>query len=95
MRALGSLIQCFDTMASSGFAGGGRQGLAFAIQSQRELQELCQLVSFVLKRLLLWPNGFCREYQRGKLHCTVNLLFYGFGLVCFANKNKNCHLSYS
>ena len=44
MRALGSLIQCFDSMASSGFAGGGRQGLSFAIQSQRELQELCQQV---------------------------------------------------
>ena len=36
-----------------------------------------------------------REYQRGKYHCTVDLLFDWFGLVCFANKNKNCHLSYS
>ncbi len=26
---------------------------------------------------------------------TVDLLFDLFGLVCFANKNKNCELSYS
>jgi hypothetical protein len=31
----------------------------------------------------------------GKYHCTIYLLFYWFGLVCFANKNKNCQLSYS
>jgi len=31
-----------------------------------------------------------REYLRGKYHCTVDLLFDWFGLVCFANKNKNC-----
>jgi len=31
-----------------------------------------------------------REYQRGKYHCTIDLLFDWFGLVCFANKNKNC-----
>jgi len=30
----------------------------------------------------------------GKYHCTVDLLFYWFGLVCFANKNKNFQLSY-
>jgi hypothetical protein len=36
----------------------------------------------------------CREYQRGKYHCTVDPLF-DFGLVCFANKNKNFQLSYS
>jgi len=30
-----------------------------------------------------------------KYHCTVDLLFNYFGLVCFANKNKNCRLSYS
>jgi hypothetical protein len=27
---------------------------------------------------------------RGKYHCTIDLLFDWFGLVCFANKNKNC-----
>jgi hypothetical protein len=27
--------------------------------------------------------------ERGKYHCTVDLLFDWFGLVCFANKNKN------
>jgi hypothetical protein len=36
-----------------------------------------------------------REYQRGKYHCTFDLLFDWFGLVCFANKNKNCQLAYS
>jgi len=36
-----------------------------------------------------------REYLRGKSHCTIDLLFDWFGLVCFANKNKNCQLSYS
>jgi hypothetical protein len=28
-------------------------------------------------------------------HCTIDLLFVWFGLVCFANQNKNCQLSYS
>jgi len=31
-----------------------------------------------------------REYLRGKYHCTIDLLFDWFGLVCLANKNKNC-----
>jgi hypothetical protein len=31
----------------------------------------------------------------GKYYCTIDLLFDWFGLVCFANKNKNCQLSYS
>ncbi len=31
--------------------------------------------------------------EGGKYHCTIDLLFDWFGLVCFANKNKNfsCH----
>ncbi len=36
-----------------------------------------------------------REYLGGKYHCTVDLLFDWFGFVCFANKNKNCQLSYN
>ncbi len=36
-----------------------------------------------------------REYWKGKYYCTIDLLFDWFGLVCFANKNKNCQLSYS
>jgi len=32
---------------------------------------------------------------KGEYHCTIDLLFDWFGLVCFANKNKNCQLSYS
>ncbi len=35
-----------------------------------------------------------REYLRGKYHGTIDL-FDWFGLVCFANKIKNCQLSYS
>jgi hypothetical protein len=31
----------------------------------------------------------------GKYHCTIDLLFDWFGLVCSENKNKNCQLSYS
>jgi hypothetical protein len=30
---------------------------------------------------------------KGKYHCTVDLLFDWFGLVCFANKHKNCRKS--
>ncbi len=29
-----------------------------------------------------------REYLRGKYHCTIDLLFDWFGLVCLANKTK-------
>ncbi len=36
-----------------------------------------------------------REYYRGKYHCAVDILLDWFGLVCFANKNNNCQLSYS
>ncbi len=46
----------------------------------------------------MWQNKLeClnREYLRGKYHCTVDLLFDWFRLVCFANKNKKYQLSYS
>jgi len=36
-----------------------------------------------------------REHSRGKYHCAVELLFDLFGLICFANKSKNCQFSYS
>jgi hypothetical protein len=29
-----------------------------------------------------------REYQRGKYHCTIDLLFDWFGLICFVNKKQ-------
>jgi hypothetical protein len=37
--------------------------------------------------------GSIREYSKGKYHCTNDLLFDWFGLVCFANKTKivSCH----
>ncbi len=38
---------------------------------------------------------FVQGILRGKHHCTIDLLFDWFGLVCFANKNKKCQLSYS
>jgi len=31
----------------------------------------------------------------GKYHCTIDLLCDLFGLACFANKNRNCKLSYN
>jgi hypothetical protein len=34
-----------------------------------------------------WKQGR-REGEREKYHCTVDLLSYLFGFVCFANKNK-------
>jgi hypothetical protein len=39
--------------------------------------------------------GRAGNTKGGKYHCTVDLLFDCIGLVCFANKNKNCQLSYS
>jgi len=55
---------------------------------------------FVFRSLLILREGpflvsQSREYLRGKYHCTIDLLFDWFGLVCFENKNKNCLLSYS
>jgi hypothetical protein len=40
-------------------------------------------------RLGWMSNTQARVYLRGKYHCTIDLLFDWFGLVCFANKNKN------
>jgi hypothetical protein len=46
-----------------------------------------------------WSRALPLCYRQGTLrgiyHCTIDLLFDWFGLVCFANKNKNCQLSYS
>jgi hypothetical protein len=49
----------------------------------------------IAKTSILFFIAESREYYRGKYHCTVDLLFGWFGLFCFANKNKNCELSYS
>ncbi len=40
-------------------------------------------------------HGCCQGILKEKYHCTVDLLSDWFGLVCFANKNKNCQLPYS
>jgi hypothetical protein len=60
-------------------------------QHQQQGANVIQFVSFVTET----PVDCTREQKRGKYHCTVDLLFDLFGLVCFANKNKNCQLSYS
>ncbi len=49
--------------------------------------DICGLINNVI--------SCTREYSRGKYHCTTDLLFDLFELACFANKNKNCQLSYS
>jgi len=36
-----------------------------------------------------------REDSEWLITVPFDLLFDWFGLVCFANKNKNCELSYS
>jgi hypothetical protein len=39
-----------------------------------------------------WPNCFDREYQKGKYHCAIDLMFDSFGLVHFAKtKIVSCH----
>ncbi len=43
---------------------------------------------------LIW-NRFWQGILKGEYHYTIDLLFDWFGLVCFANKNKNCQLSCS
>jgi hypothetical protein len=48
--------------------------------------ELCNIPHWWLFQWIL--NG-------GEYHSTIDLLFDWFGLACFANKNKNCQLSYS
>ena len=48
--------------------------------------------------IVVWGSGHyseCLFISPGKYHCTVDLLFDWFGLAFFANKNKNCQLSYS
>jgi hypothetical protein len=42
--------------------------------------------------MVLFYNIGPGEYSRGKYHCTIDLLFDWFGLVCFANKKiVSCH----
>jgi hypothetical protein len=43
----------------------------------------------------LWEASVYVNASNIQYHCTVDLLFDWFGLVGFANKNKNCQLSYS
>jgi hypothetical protein len=45
--------------------------------------------------LFVWTDDQHHGILKWKYHCTVDLLFDLFGLVCFANKNKNCQLPYS
>jgi len=52
-----------------------------------KVENSAQVLSFWLK--------FVQGILKGKYHRTIDLLFDWFGLICFANKNKNCQLSYS
>ncbi len=76
------------------------------VVSQWHLFELPKMFHLQLKKMFLFSTTFklcgaemfTEIWQAGNTkgyHCTVDLLFDWFGLVCFANKNKNCHLSYS
>jgi hypothetical protein len=70
----------FCYLPSHGTSGGWSQTLKLWITSRLFYATALGLLQGVLK---------------GKYHCTVDLLFEWFGLVCFANKNKNCQLSYN
>jgi hypothetical protein len=48
------------------------------------------LLKIVAKQCLQLFVGPQKGILKGKYHCTIDLLFDWFGLVCFANKNKNC-----
>jgi hypothetical protein len=56
------------------------------------------VVKFFTGPQLCQPSGVSIRMQKrlvqgmlkGKYHCTIDLLFYWFVLVSFANKNKNC-----
>ncbi len=55
------------------------------------MAELAQKLPKILNIfVILGFEPLIKEYLRGKYHSTVDLLFDWFGLVCFANKNKNC-----
>jgi hypothetical protein len=50
---------------------------------------------FTIKAMFTLAKVSAGNTKGGKYHCTIDLLFDWFGLVYFANKNKNCQLSYS
>ncbi len=42
-----------------------------------------------------WQKLVNQGILKGEYRCIVDLLFDLCGLVCFANKNKKCQLSYN
>jgi hypothetical protein len=54
-------------------------------------------IGFHFRRVVLEASvSVSREYQRGKyIIVLLTSCLTGFGFVCFANKIKNCPLSYS
>jgi hypothetical protein len=58
-----------------------------------EMNNMVAAAAHYNKEALL--KGKAGNTKEGTYHCTVDLQFDWFGLVCFANKNKNCKLSYS
>ncbi len=49
----------------------------------------------LLSIVINWTQVCQQGILEGKFHCIIDLLFDWFGLVCFANKRKNCQLPYS
>jgi hypothetical protein len=58
-------------------------------------QSIVDLGSSNTTRLPMIMPSACYEFVQAILKGTIDLLFDWFGLVCFANKNKNCLLSYN
>ncbi len=61
---------------------------------------LCAVLKSYLARRACFPHqrpvyAQPGNTKGGNYHCAVDLLFDWFGLICFANKNNNCQLSYS
>jgi hypothetical protein len=62
------------------------------VNKKQNLQPLPQV--FLVKTSTMYPSFYNIKAWNAK-GGSIHLLFDWFGLVCFANKNKNCQLSYS
>ncbi len=64
--------------------------LIFIVLSIVMLSVVALAVRLINKMFLLETSIYSLQgILKGKYHCTVDLLFDWFGLVCFTNKNKN------
>ncbi len=94
-RLHGQLVQCL-------FALSGRKTfLDFLCKLSWRNFWLVSLINSLISKVNYCLNVFLVDFTElvepgnTKGHCTVDLLSDWFGLVCSANKNKNCQLSYS